>query len=66
MIKIFQLFNLKNYLEIYIKADIKTLIKRKQKYFYRIKTDNVWGVDLMPEFPKKADIIIYNDFKNAP
>ena len=56
---------LKNYLEIYIKADIKILIKRKQKYFYRVKTNNVWGIDLIPEFPKKADIVINNNFKKS-
>ena len=56
---------LKNYLEIYIKADIKILIKRKQKYFYRVKTNNVWGIDLRPEFPKKADIVINNNFKKS-
>ena len=54
---------LKNYLEIYIKADSKILFKRKQKYFYRIKTNNVWGIDIKPEFPKKADIVINNNFK---
>ena len=56
---------LKNYLEIYIKTDIKILIKRKQKYFYRVKTNNVWGIDLRPEFPKKADIVINNNFKKS-
>ena len=54
---------LKNYLEIYIKADNKILFQRKQKYFYRIKTNNVWGIDIKPEFPKKADIVINNNFK---
>ena len=24
---------------------------------------NVWCMDINPEFPKKPDIIIYNDFK---
>ena len=54
---------LKNYLEIYIKADNKILFQRKQKYFYKIKTNNVWGIDIKPEFPKKADIVINNNFK---
>ena len=56
---------LKNYLEIFIKADIKLLVKRKQKYFYRVKTSNVWGNDLKPELPKKPDIIIHNNFKKS-
>ena len=56
---------LKNYLEIFIKSDIKTLVKKKQKYFYKIKTNNVWGVNLKPEFPSKPDIIIENNFKKS-
>ncbi len=54
---------LKNYLEIYIKTDNKILFQRKQKYFYRIKSNNVWGIDIKPEFPKKADIVIKKKFK---
>ena len=54
---------LKNYLEIFIKADSKLLVKRKQKYFYRVKTNNVWGIDLKPEFPKQPDIVVNNNFK---
>ena len=53
----------KNYLEIFIKSDIQVLIKKKRKAFYRKKTNNVWGIDLKPEFPKKPDITIINDFK---
>tara|TARA_B100000787_G_scaffold55529_1_gene40352 strand:- start:4471 stop:4977 length:507 start_codon:yes stop_codon:yes gene_type:complete len=55
--------NIKNYKEIYIKAEIKTLLKKKKKIFYKRKTKLVWGVDLKPEFPKKPDIIINNNFK---
>ena len=53
----------KNYLEIFIKSDIKTLIKKKRKVFYQKKINYVWGIDLKPEFPKKPDITITNDFK---
>ena len=55
--------NIKNYKEIYIKAEIKTLLRKKKKIFYKRKTKLVWGVDLKPEFPKKPDIIINNNFK---
>lgn len=58
--------NLKNYLEIYIKTDIEKLKKNKSKTFYKIKTRNVWGMDLKPQFPKKPDIIIENNFKTGP
>lgn len=54
----------KNYIEIYIKSDIEDLIKRKEKTFYIEKTNNVWGLDISPELPKKPDIIIENNFNS--
>ena len=58
--------NHKNYLEIFIKSDIDQLKKMKKKNFYKKKTANVWGVDLKPEFPKKPDIILRNEFTKSP
>ena len=55
--------NINNYLEIYIKSDIKKIIKLKKKYFYKVKSQNVLGKDIKPEFPKKPDIIIKNSFQ---
>jgi adenylylsulfate kinase-like enzyme len=55
--------NIKKYVEIYIKADIKKIIKKKKKFFYRKKSDNVIGVNIKPELPKSPDIVIKNDFK---
>jgi adenylylsulfate kinase len=55
--------NLKKYIEIYIKSDMKDLLKNKKKIFYRNKSKFVWGLDLKPEFPKKPDIILKNNFK---
>ena len=52
-----------NYIEIFIKSDLKILKKKKIRKFYSNKTKNVWGVDLKPEFPKKPDITILNNFK---
>ena len=57
--------NLKNYLEIFIKSNIKTLIQKKKKKFYRKKTNFVWGIDLKPEFPKNPDIVLNNNFKHS-
>ena len=54
--------NLNNYFEIFIKSDIKKLIKNKKKTFYKKNTKNVWGIDLKPQYPKKPDIIIKNNF----
>ncbi|ARJ49227.1 adenylyl-sulfate kinase [Candidatus Pelagibacter sp. RS40] len=56
----------KNYVEIYIKTDIEKLKKNKSKTFYKVKTRNVWGLDLKPQFPKKPDIIIENNFQVSP
>ena len=55
--------NLKKYVEIYIKSDIKNLLKNKKKKFYRNKSKFVWGLDLKAQFPKKPDIILKNNFK---
>lgn len=55
--------NIENYIEIFIKSDIKTLVKNKKKRFYKFKTKFIWGLDIKPEFPKSPDIIINNDFK---
>ena len=54
--------NLKKYIEIWIKSDIKDLLINKKKNFYRNKSKFVWGLDLKPEFPKKPDIILKNNF----
>lgn len=53
----------KNYIEIYIKADLKKILKKKKKRNVYSKK-NVWGVDLHPEFPKNPHIIAKNNFKN--
>lgn len=58
--------NLKNYTEIYIKTDMKKLLKNKNKPFYKFKTKNVWGLDLMPQFPKDSEIVIENNFDKSP
>ena len=57
--------NIKNYIEIYIKSDIKNLLKKKKKHFYKKKTKFVWGLDIKPEYPKKPDIILQNTFQTS-
>tara|TARA_Y100000816_G_scaffold287408_1_gene270079 strand:+ start:1079 stop:1600 length:522 start_codon:yes stop_codon:yes gene_type:complete len=54
--------NIKNYLEIYIKSDIKKIILKKNKFFYKGNYKNVIGKNLKAEFPKSPDIIIRNNF----
>jgi len=55
--------NIKNYIEIFINADFKKTESRKQKFFYKKKTINVWGKDIKPELPKNPHIVIKNNFK---
>jgi hypothetical protein len=31
--------------------------------FYKNKTNNVWGRDIKPEYPKNPHIVLKNDFK---
>tara|TARA_A100000164_G_C21727863_1_gene686090 strand:- start:78 stop:602 length:525 start_codon:yes stop_codon:yes gene_type:complete len=57
--------NLKNFIQIYIKARIQSLIKRDYKGLYKKalnkKIKNVVGIDLPFKDPKKIDLILYND-----
>jgi len=56
--------NIENYIEIYVKSDITTIIKKRRKRVYITSKKNIVGIDIKPEFPKKPDIIIKNYFKN--
>ena len=57
--------NIKNYVEIYIKSNLKKVMKKKQKKIYQKKTKNIVGIDIKPEYPKKPNIILKNDFKKS-
>ena len=57
--------NIKNYFEIYIKADITKIIKKKNKFFYKGNYKNVIGKNMKAEFPKKPDVIIENNFEKS-
>ena len=63
-VRIWNKINIKNYLEIYIKTSLKKIIKKKYTKIYKKKTQLV-GVDIKPEFPKKPDIIINNNFNKS-
>ena len=53
--------NIKKYIEIYIKSDVKKIINKNKKKIYKNKK-NIVGVNIKPQFPKKPDIIIENIF----
>ena len=57
--------NIDNYVEIYIKADIHKIIKLKRKATYLKNKKNIVGLDIRPEFPKKPNIVIKNDFNKS-
>ncbi len=58
--------NIKNYLEIFIKAPVKTLVRKSNKKVYRKKNiNNVVGLDIKPEYPSNPHITIKNDYKKS-
>jgi len=54
---------IKNYIEIYIKSNIETLIRKKNKQFYKGFHKNIVGKNLKAEFPINPNIVLENDFK---
>ena len=58
--------NVDNYVEIYIKADIKKTIKlKKKKIYHKKKIGDVVGTTIKPELPKQPDIVINSNFKKS-
>jgi adenylylsulfate kinase len=56
--------NIKKYIEIYIKSDLKKIIIKNVKNIYK-KNKDVVGLSIKPEFPKSSDITIVNEFDNS-
>ena len=54
----------KNYVEIFIKPNIKKLKKKDKKKLYS-KKNNVVGKDIKPELPKNPNIIVNNNFTTS-
>lgn len=54
---------LKNLIYVHLKTDIKLIQKLKIKKIYSKDTKNIVGLGIKPDFPKKPDITIVNDFK---
>jgi adenylylsulfate kinase-like enzyme len=53
--------NIDGYFEIYIKSDVKKIIRLNKKKIYKNKK-NLVGVNLNAEFPKKPDLKVLNLF----
>ena len=62
-IRVWNRKNIKNYIEIYIKSDLKNIIKKRKKKIYHQNIKNIVGLDIKSEIPKKPDIILYNKFQ---
>ena len=59
--KIFE-SSVKNYFEIFIKANINQIKKKNFKKTYKKFKLNIVGYDIKAEFPKNPDILIKNNF----
>lgn len=58
--------NIDNYVEIFIKSNLKNIINFKKKKIYHEKNvGKIVGIHIKPELPKKPDIIIKNDFNKS-
>ena len=59
--------NIDNYLEIYIKSNIKKIISQKKKkiYFISKTKKNIVGINIKPELPKNYDILIQNNYNKS-
>tara|TARA_B100001245_G_C22879453_1_gene422868 strand:- start:948 stop:1472 length:525 start_codon:yes stop_codon:yes gene_type:complete len=57
--------NISNYVEIYIKTDIKKIMEIGKKKVYKNFNKNIVGIDIKAEFPKLPDIIIENNFDKS-
>ena len=57
--------NFKKIIYIQITSDIDEIIKFNKKDLYKKVRKNIVGIDIKPEFNKKADIIIRNNFKKS-
>mgnify|MGYP006119270337 FL=1 len=56
--------NIKKYIEIFIKSDVKKIISINKKKIYK-KKKNIVGVNIKPQFPKNPHIIIDNNFDKS-
>ena len=56
--------NIDNYVEIFLKSDVKKIISLKKKKIYVYKK-NIVGLNIRPQFPKNPDIIIDNTFNKS-
>lgn len=58
--------NIDNYVEIYIKSNIKNITAlNKKKLYHKKDPGKIIGINIRPELPKNADITIINSFNQS-
>jgi adenylylsulfate kinase-like enzyme len=58
--------NIDNYVEIYIKSNIKTILRiGKKKIYNKNNPGKFIGIEIKPEYPKNPDITILNKFNST-
>ncbi len=58
--------NIENYVEIYVRVEWETLLRRNQKGLYSPGQKNVVGVDLPYDEPEQPDVVLQNDGDKTP
>ena len=53
---------IENYIEIYLKTELRQIINRGKKKIYKRKINNIVGKDIKAELPTSPDIKIENNF----
>ena len=55
--------NIENYIEIYIKTDMKKIMSQGKKENHLKKKKNIVGYDIKAELPKESHIQVVNNFE---
>jgi adenylylsulfate kinase-like enzyme len=58
--------NLPNYKEVFLNTPMDILKQRNTKGLYNGFAKNVWGMDIIPEYPNNPDFEINNDGSKTP
>ena len=61
-IRVWNKKNVETNVEIYLKASVLKIKKKRKKKLYFTKSNSIVGIQIKPQFPKKPNFIIKNDF----
>ena len=54
-----------NYIEVYIKSEISIIKRKGKKKLYKNKNQKIVGLQIRPQFPKKPNFTIHNNFTKS-